>query len=105
MLKTFFLVLILLTMGCEKKVIPLPDHLGGQIYNGLMRIDVRCVKCHGDLGEGTDRAPALVHDGKTIPRALFIKTVLEGRNRMPMFSTVLNEEQVGQIADWLEKIQ
>ncbi|HLG22402.1 MAG TPA: cytochrome c [Candidatus Manganitrophaceae bacterium] len=96
--------LILTTTGCAKKEFPLPGHPGGQIYNGMTRSDVRCYRCHGDEGRGGGRAPALIQNGKTIERDLFLKTVLNGRKNMPPFGSVLKEEDVLQIIDWLEKV-
>lgn len=96
--------LSLLVMSCEKKQIPLPDHPGGQIFHGIKRADVRCAKCHGDRGEGSARAPALVQSGKTLPPERFVATVLEGRGRMPPFRSVLTEAEVLSIMDWLSKI-
>jgi hypothetical protein len=46
----------------------------------------------------------LTQGGKTIPREKFIQTVLDGRSRMPPFRSVLTEEEIGSIIDWLEKI-
>jgi hypothetical protein len=100
---SFFLFLVS-GIGCEKKPIPLPDHPGGQIFHGIKRADVRCAKCHGDRGEGSARAPALVQSGKTLPPSLFVATVLEGRNRMPPFRSVLTEAEILEIVDWLSKV-
>jgi len=91
-------------MGCAKKDIPLPDHPGGQLYSGVTREVVRCVKCHGTQGEGKFSAPALVVSGKTIPAEKFTITVLKGRGRMPRFAGLLTEEEIAQVIDWLEKI-
>ncbi len=96
--------LIILLGGCEKKTIPLISHPGAQIFHAVKRADVRCYRCHGDRGEGTHRGPSLTHAGKTIPHDLFISTVLDGRNNMPPFRSVLTEDEIRQIIDWLEQI-
>jgi len=98
----FFSLLFLLS--CEKKPIPLGDHPGAQIFSGIVRADVRCFRCHGDTGQGTSRAPALTKDGKTIPRDLFVKTVLNGRDRMPPFASVISEKEIDEIIAWLEAV-
>ncbi len=90
--------------GCEKKTIPLISHPGAQIFHAMKRTDVRCYRCHGDRGEGTHRGPSLVRGGKTIPDDLFISTVLDGRGNMPPFRSVLAEEDIRQIIDWLGQI-
>jgi mono/diheme cytochrome c family protein len=97
-----FIFTLLLLLSCEKKQIPLGDHPGAQIFSGAVRADVRCYRCHGDTGQGTSRAPALITNGKTIPRDLFVKTVLNGRERMPPFSSVLSEKDIDEIIKWLE---
>ena len=97
----FFSLFFLLS--CEKKPIPLEGHPGAQIFSGLVRSDVRCFRCHGDIGQGTSRAPALVKEGKTIPRDLFVKTVLDGRDQMPPFASVLSEKEIDEIIKWLEE--
>ncbi len=102
--KSILLLLFLAAAGCANRDFPLPDHPGGKIYNGVKRVDVRCYRCHGDSGKGTAKAPALIHPGRPIDRELFVKTVREGRERMPAFSSVLKEEEILQIIDWLEKV-
>ncbi len=97
--------LLFFIVGCEKKAIPLGEHPGAQLYHGIARADVRCYRCHGDIGQGTGRAPALTKEGETLPRDLFVKTVLNGRNNMPPFSSVLSEKEIEQIQDWLIQVQ
>ncbi len=101
-------VLLLVTVtlasaGCTKKETPFPDHPGGKIFQGKFRLDVKCHGCHGWLGEGRS-APTLVQFGRTIVHKKFIDTVLRGKGGMPSFGSVLNEADVRQIIDWLEKI-
>lgn len=91
--------------GCTEKETPLPDHLGGQLFQGKIRLDVKCHGCHGWLGEGSLQAPPLVHSGRIkIPPKKFIRTVLFGRGVMPAYQTVLGEKEVLQIIDWLKRI-
>jgi len=94
----------LLVGGCQKKDIPLPTHVGGQIFHGITRSDVRCYRCHGDRGEGGMSAPPLVSAGKAIDRDRFVQTVLNGRRRMPSFQSALTEEEILTMIDWLEKV-
>jgi len=103
---TFMTISLLMgfVVGCEKKPIPLPNHPGGQLFHGMKRADVRCAKCHGDRGEGSVKAPALVQGGKTLSQDQFVATVMEGRNRMPPFRSVLTEDEIISIMDWLSKV-
>jgi len=95
---------LLFLLSCEKKPIPFGNYPGAQIFSGVVRADVRCYRCHGDIGQGTSRAPALTTNGKTIPRDLFIKTVLNGRDKMPPFDSVLSEKDIDEIIKWLEAV-
>ncbi len=99
----FFLVAGVGLLSCQQKPIPLGDRPGAQIFNGIVRADVRCARCHGDIGQGAS-ALALVKNGKTIPRDLFIKTVLNGRDKMPPFESVLTEKDIVEIITWLEAV-
>jgi mono/diheme cytochrome c family protein len=94
---------LLFLLSCEQKPIPLGNYPGARIFHGIVRADVRCYRCHGDIGQGA-RAPALVTNGKTLPRDLFVKTVLNGRDRMPPFESVLSEKEIEEIIKWLEAV-
>jgi mono/diheme cytochrome c family protein len=103
-MKWVLFAMVFLFLACEKKEIPLSSHPGAQIYHGVTRMDVRCARCHGDIGEGSSRAPALVTDGHTLPKPEFVKTVLQGRDRMPSFTSVLSDKEIESISDWLEEV-
>jgi mono/diheme cytochrome c family protein len=94
---------LLFLAACEPKKIPLGDQPGAKIFHGIVRSDVRCYRCHGDIGQGSSAMP-LVNNGKTIPRDQFVKTVLNGRNRMPPFASVLSESDIDEIIKWLEAV-
>jgi len=100
----FCLLAFLAILGCKTKDSPLPDHPGRQIYHGIRRYDVKCHGCHGWLGEGSMHAPALMQPGVAISRRRFVSAVLHGRTNMPAYKNVINEEDILQIIDWIEKI-
>jgi len=100
----FIVIALMLDTGCTRKESPLPDHRGGKLFHGDIRMDVKCHGCHGWVGEGGGNAPPLVQLGRTISHAKFINAVLHGKGGMPPFDTVLSEDDVRQIIDWLEKI-
>ncbi len=106
LIKALLCSLVIFTIvGCKQKKSPLPDHLGGQIYQGKMRLDIKCHGCHGWVGEGSAQAPALVKLGKTIPYNRFYAAVVFGRfGGMPAYERILKEKEIRQIIDWLEKI-
>jgi hypothetical protein len=74
-----FIALVFLT-ACEPKKIPLGDQPGAKLFHGM----------------------PLVNNGKTLPRDLFVKTVLNSRNRMPPFASFLSESDIDEIIKWLE---
>jgi len=99
------LLVLLSLLGCAEKETPLPEHLGGQLFQGKRRLDVKCHGCHGWLGEGGFQAPALVHTGRiTVSTKDFIRAVLFGRGGMPAYRTAIGEKEVLQIIDWLKRI-
>ncbi|MFQ5597934.1 MAG: c-type cytochrome [Nitrospiria bacterium] len=100
----FILIFSSFSQGCTTKETPLPDHLGGKIYQGRMRLDVKCHGCHGWLGEGGRNAPPLVQFGRTISHDKFVDAVIFGRGSMPAFESVLSKNEILEIIDWLEKI-
>ncbi len=102
--KIVLLIAVFSLSACPRKPSPLPDHPGGKLFHGDIRLDVKCHGCHGWLGEGGQSGKPLVQLGRTIAHDKFINAVLRGRGGMPAFNTVLNENDVRQIIDWLEKI-
>ncbi len=98
------LLVVFVTLGCKTKDIPLPEHPGSKIYHGIWRYDVKCYGCHGWIGEGSMHAPALMQPGLAISRREFVSAVLYGRTKMPAYQNVINEEDILQIIDWIEKI-
>lgn len=90
--------------ACEKKVNPFPDHAGGQIFQGLKNVNVKCSGCHGDLGGGGMGGPDLTASVKSMPQDQFVETVMNGRDDMPAFGAVLKEEEILEIFDWLQKL-
>ena len=79
---------------------PEADASGEEIYLQL------CSNCHGDqleggvgrpLGPGTNAAEQ--------PDEYLRVTIVEGRGRMPSFSSSLTDDQVGRLIDYLREAQ
>ena len=79
---------------------PEADATGEEIYLQL------CSNCHGDqleggvgppLGPGTNAAEQ--------PDEYLRVTIVEGRGRMPSFSSSLTDDQVGRLIDYLREAQ
>ncbi len=96
--------LLFVLSGCKKKENPFPDHIGGKIFQGLKTINVKCAGCHGTLGEGGMRAPSLTKGVNNITTEQFVAIVRDGRGGMPAFGSMLKEEEIRQIVDWIKKL-
>ena len=57
-----------------------------------------CVPCHGKDGEGSDIAPSLKAAGDS---ALIEPKVTEGGGGMPVFSEILDEQQIKDVSDYV----
>ena len=60
-----------------------------------------CEHCHGVDGVGTDKGPALTTVGKRLHKEQIEHQIRAGGKQMPPFQDVLNDEQVGQLVDYL----
>jgi len=79
---------------------PADDASGQEIYEQL------CARCHGDDlsgGVGPDIGPASYSAGETAEYLRF--TIVNGRGRMPSFSTTLEDEQVDRLVAYLREVQ
>lgn len=101
----FFSLFLFLNAGCQTKETLLPAHRGGQLYQGKVRMDVKCHGCHGWLGEGSIRAPALATDGRSISYSKFYSAVTFGRGSgMPAYQRIFSEKDIKLIIDWLQQV-
>ena len=101
----FVYFLLFWVLGCEKKETLLPEHRGGQIYQGKVRMDIKCYGCHGWMGEGSMHAPALADNGRTIPYFEFYSAVTYGRGGgMPAYERMLGEKDIRLMIDWLQQV-
>ena len=66
-----------------------------------------CARCHGTDLEGSDDAPALGRgsDAAEETDARLIRRIRDGKDEMPRFGTVLTEEQMQTIVDYLREAQ
>jgi len=88
-----------LAVGCSIGA-PSEDATGEEIYEQL------CARCHGaDLSGGV--GPALGPDSNSaIETDEFIEfTIMNGRGRMPSFSSSLDEAQLGRLVDYIRSEQ
>lgn len=75
-------------------------------YDGWKWMMVHCARCHGETGGGSTIGPSLLDavEREGFTRDSFIKTVMEGRveKGMPSWKELLDEEQAGEIHDYIE---
>lgn len=75
-------------------------------YDGWKWMMVHCARCHGETGGGSTIGPSLLEavEREAFTRDSFIKTVMEGRVQkgMPAWNELLDEEQAGEIHDYIE---
>ncbi len=96
---------LLLSGGCQTKETFLPEHRGGQLYQGKVRMDVKCHGCHGWMGEGSMHAPALATDGRSISYSKFYSAVTFGRSSgMPAYQHIFSEKDLKLMIDWLQQV-
>ncbi len=94
---------IVAVAGCAG--VPLPRESltdpGALLYNGYVRPEVDCYRCHDGTGKGT-RGPSLLVKvpGKSAER--LAKTITKGSGFMPKYGDKLSEEEVSQLIAWLQ---
>jgi mono/diheme cytochrome c family protein len=75
--------------------------LGEAIFNGRVKEDVACFKCHNGDGKGTMRGPDL---GKRVPGLTdqeIAAAIDEGPGMMPSFKGKVTPDEVAGITQWL----
>jgi len=76
---------------------------GGELAGGARVFKANCARCHGENGEGSKKGPSFLK-GHTLehPREEFVDQVKNGEEgKMPAFSDKLNDEQIGQVVDYV----
>jgi mono/diheme cytochrome c family protein len=65
--------------------------------------DKGCAYCHGAMGVGGKKAPALTNlrTDKAWPPAKITTQILNGGQKMPPFGDSLTDEQIAQLVAWL----
>lgn len=75
-------------------------------YDGWKWLMVHCARCHGETGGGSTIAPSMLDavEREGFTRDSFVKVVMNGRveKGMPAWNELLDEEQAGEIHDYIE---
>lgn len=93
---------VLLTAGCVKSA-QLPrerlEHRGGLLFNGYVKPQVNCWKCHNGHGRGA-MGPSLVVRAPALSNSRLRKVITGGFGLMPGFRQHLTDDDVEQLIAW-----
>ena len=98
MKKSLILVLVLLVaaLAVPAWADATPD--GAAIYKS------KCAMCHGASGEGK-AAMKTAQFPKTLAEADIVKTLENGKNKMPSFKTKLSADEIAQVAKFVKSLE
>jgi cytochrome c551 len=74
---------------------------GEALFNGRVRADINCYKCHNGDATGTIRGPNL---GKRVPKLTdqeIAQAIADGPGLMPSFKDKITDAEVKEITAWL----
>jgi mono/diheme cytochrome c family protein len=98
-------VLGLLVAGCAGKQTP-ADRIsspGEALFNGRVKADVNCYKCHGGDASGTLRGPDLAKRVPKLTDQQIVTAILEGPWLMPSFKGKVDDADMKAIIRWLRQ--
>jgi mono/diheme cytochrome c family protein len=97
--------LVLLGAACAGRQLPAQQnaHPGELLFNGRVRPDVTCFKCHDGDASGTARGPDLGRELPGMTDAQIVAAIDRGPGFMPSFDDKLSPTEKQQIVDWLRQ--
>lgn len=107
MLRLALLGCLLLT-ACAGVPVPrekLGDVAGALLFNGYLKPDVTCYRCHNGEGHGTWRGPDLAQKVLGVDDARLTSSIRDGKGwGMPSYKDTLNDLEIGQLLAWLRTV-
>ena len=100
---TAVVVLALGASGCAGTQTP-PTQITSSaegLFNGQVRADVACYKCHNGDGGGTVRGPNLAKRVPHLTDDEIVEAIAEGPGLMPSFKDKVSDAEARQLAAWL----
>jgi mono/diheme cytochrome c family protein len=100
-----WVLLLAVVMGCAGKQAA-PDHIasrGEGLFNGRVKPDVDCYRCHNGDGTGTWRGPNLAKRVPGLTDQKIAQTILEGPSLMPSFKDKVDDQDIHDITTWLRE--
>ena len=98
MKKSLVLVLVLLVAALTVPAFADATPDGAAIYKS------KCAMCHGASGEGK-AAMKTVQFPKTLAEADIVKTLENGKNKMPSFKGKLSADEMAQVAKFVKSLE
>lgn len=92
-------------LGSSCAGIPLPRETltnpSALLFNGYVKPDVTCYKCHGGDGKGTMRGPNLFKAAPAKTDQEIVDYIKNGKSFMPAFKDKLNDDEITQLLAWV----
>ena len=91
--------------GCAGTQIPAQriTSPGEALFNGRVREDVACYKCHNGDGTGTWRGPNLATHVPKLSDQQIAQAIKEGPGLMPAFKDKVSDAEIQQLTAWLRQ--
>jgi mono/diheme cytochrome c family protein len=74
---------------------------GEALFNGRVKEDLTCYKCHNGDGTGTMRGPNLAKRVPGLTDQQIAEAIAEGPGLMPSFKGKVTDQEVADITKWL----
>jgi mono/diheme cytochrome c family protein len=100
----WFLLLAAVTACAGTQVTP--DHItsrGEGLFNGRVKADVDCYRCHNGDATGTWRGPNLAKKVPGLSDQKIAETILTGPSLMPSFKGKVDDQDIRDITAWLRE--
>jgi mono/diheme cytochrome c family protein len=89
--------------GCAGTQTP-PERIsspGEALFNGRVKTDVTCYRCHNGDGTGTLRGPSLARRVPKLTDEEIVAAIAEGPGLMPSFKGKLDDAEMKALTAWL----
>jgi mono/diheme cytochrome c family protein len=74
---------------------------GEALFNGQVRDEINCYRCHNGDGSGTLRGPNLAKRVPKLTDQEIATAIYEGPSLMPSFKGKINDAEIKEITAWL----
>jgi mono/diheme cytochrome c family protein len=74
---------------------------GEALFNGRVKEDVNCYKCHNGDGTGTMRGPNLAKRVPKLTDQEISSAIEEGPSMMPSFKGKVTDQEIAELTSWL----